>query len=135
MKEWKVRQQYFDLMNGENHKYGDDLNEVDIIEVDREDIVQYAIQHFKEYVDEWIYPSKSYVVAIAYAHWIAEDFNEDFYETLNDEELLLHDPYFVPYENDKYVYDEILEAVSVDDMGGMLHDIREYYREEILESI
>lgn len=135
MKEWKVRQQYFDMMNGENHKYADDLNDVEITEVDKEDIVEYAIQHFREYVDEWIYPSKSYVVAICYAHWISEDFDEDFYETLNDPELLPHDPYFVPYEDDKYTYDEIIEAIMPFDMTGMVPDIYEYYKEEILDSV
>ena len=134
MKEWKVRQQYFDMMNPDAD-WRDDLNKVKIVEVEAEYIVDEAIRHFEEHVDEWIYPSKSYVVAICYAHWISQDFDEDFYETLADPELLPHDPYFVPYEDDKITYDEIIEAVLPLDMVGMVPDIYEYYREEILESI
>lgn len=134
MKEWKIRQQYFDMVHG-SENYRDDLNEVEINLVEGDDIVEYAIQHFEEYVDEWIYPSKSYVVAICYATWIADDFDEDFYDTLNDPELLPHDPYFVPYEDDKYTYDAIIEAIGEIDMTGMVPDIYEYYKEEILESV
>jgi len=135
MQEWKVRQQYFDAMNGSDG-YKDDLNHVEINLVEGDEIVDEAIRHFKEYVDEWIYPSKSYVVAICYAQWISDDFDEDFYEVLNDSELLLHDPYFVPYDEDKYAYDEIIENVLPLDMrSGMVPDIYEYYKEEILDSI
>lgn len=136
MQEWKVRQKYFDMMNGTN-RYTDDLNDVDITMIDKEEIVDAAIQHFEEYIDEWIYPAKSYVVAICYATWIAQDFNEDFYELLNDPELLAgNDPFFVPYEEDKYTYDQIIDAVlPLDERGGMVPDIYEYYVEEILESV
>jgi hypothetical protein len=131
MKEWKIRQEYFHKMNKE---YSDDLNKVKITLSD--DIVDNVVRHFNEYVDEWIYPAKSYVVAICYASWIAEDFNEDFYELLNDPDLLAgNDPYFVPYEEDKYTYDEIIEAVLPLQMEGMVPDIREYYEEEILNAI
>ena len=123
------------MMNGTN-RYSDDLNDVDITIVDKEDIADAAIRHFEEYVDEWIYPAKSYVVAICYATWIAQDFNEDFHDLLNDPELLAgNDPYFVPYEEDKYTYDLIIEAIGEFDMTGMVPDIYEYYKEEILESV
>lgn len=134
MQEWKIRQKMFDMMQGTS-RFNDDLNEVDITEVEPDMIVSEAIRHFNEYIDEWIYPSKSYVVAICYATWISQDFDEDFYEVLNDPELLPHDPYFVPYDDDKYTYDEIIDAVVPVDMSGMVPDIYEYYREEILESM
>ena len=66
MKEWKIRQQTFDMLNG-SEGYKDDLNDVDINLVEGDEIIDEAIRHFNEYVDEWIYPSKSYVVAICYA--------------------------------------------------------------------
>ena len=131
MKEWKMRQEYFHMMNKE---YSDDLNKVKIKMTNN--VIEDAIQHFEEYVDEWIYPSKSYVVAICYASWISEDFDEDFYEVLNDPELLAgNDPYFVPYEEDKYTYDRIIEEVLPLQMIGMVPDIREYYEEEILHAL
>lgn len=134
MKDWKIRQQYFDMVNGSDG-YKDDLNEVEINLVEGDEVIEQAIRHFEEYVDEWIYPSKSYVVAICYAQWISDDFDEEFYETLNDPELLPRDPYFVPYDEDRYTYDAIIEAITPLDMTGMVPDIYEYYKEEILESV
>jgi hypothetical protein len=134
MKEWKIRQQYFSMVNGDA-EYKDDLRDVEINLVEGEDIITEAVRHFEEYVDEWIYPSKSYVVAICYATWIGDDFDEDFYDILNDAELLPHDPYFVPYDEDRYTYDAILDAIGEVDMTGMVPDIYEYYKEEILESV
>ena len=136
MQEWKIRQKYYDMMNCTN-SYKDDLNVVDINIIDKEQVVDAAIRHFEEYVDEWIYPAKSYVVAICYATWIAQDFNEDFFELLNDPELLAgNDPFFVPYEEDKYTYDQIIAVVlPLRQEGGMVPDIYEYYVEEILESV
>lgn len=131
MKEWKIRQQHFNLMNSD---FKDDLNKVDIKMTNN--VVEDAIRHFEEYVNEWIYPSKSYVVAICYATWISEDFDEDFYELLNDPDLLAgNDPYFVPYEEDKYTYDRIIEEVLPLQMVGMVPDIYEYYTEEIRDSL
>ena len=83
MKDWKARQMAFHATSGD---FRDDLNEVDI--VISEDIVGDAVMHFEEKVDEWIYPSKSYVVAICYAKWLEQDFDEDFYEVLDDPDLL-----------------------------------------------
>ena len=131
MQDWKVRQQYFHMMNKE---FKDDLNKVKIKMTNN--VVEDAIRHFNEYVDEWIYPSKSYVVAICYATWISEDFDEEFYELLNDPDLLAgNDPYFVPYEEDKYTYDKIIEEVLPLQTEGMVPDIYEYYSEEILNSV
>ena len=133
MKEWKIRQQYYHMLH--QGKYDDDLNEVDIIIKD--EVVDYAVLHFNEYVKDWIYPSKSYVVAICYASWIARDFGEDFYETLNDPELLMcNDPYFVPYDESKDVYDAIIQQISIPPgHKGMVPDIYQYYTKEILQSI
>lgn len=131
MKEWKVRQEYFHMMNKD---FKDDLNKVKIKMTN--DIVKESVRHFNEYVDEWIYPAKSYVVAICYAHWISEDFDEDFYELLNDPELLAgNDPYFVTYDEDKYTYDRILEEIMPLEMDGMVPEIYEYYKEEIRDSV
>ena len=127
MKEWKIRQEIYHRLN---RVYDDDLNKVDI--VFRENIVDEALRHFKERVDEWIYPAKSYFVAICYASWLAEDFNEDFYELLDDEMLLAgNDPYFVVYSNDRDTYDAILKDIQLPlAMTGMVPDVRGYYEDE-----
>jgi hypothetical protein len=128
MKDWKARQMAFHATSGD---FRDDLNEVDI--VISEDIVGDAVMHFEEKVDEWIYPSKSYVVAICYAKWLEQDFDEDFYEVLDDPDLLFgNDPYFVPYSEDEGTYQAILEEIHFDEHAGMVPDIYEYYKEEML---
>jgi len=128
MKEWKARQKAYHLTT---ELFKDDLNRVDI--TFSEDIVEDALMHFNEKVDEWIYPAKSYVVAICYAKWLERDFDEDFYETLDDRDLLYgNDPYFVPYSEDEKTYDAILAELDFSDDEGMVPDIYEYYQEEML---
>jgi len=127
MKDWKARQAAF---HHANKKYKDDLNDEEIVHSD--DIVDDVLMHFAQYVDEWIYPAKSYVVGICYAKWLEQDFGEDFYEVLNDPDLLFgNDPYFVPYSEDENVYDAILKELDFNEDLGMVPDIYEYYREEM----
>lgn len=127
MKEWRIRQELYHRLNKD---YTDDLNKIDV--TIKENIVDEALRHFNERVDEWIYPAKSYFVAICYASWIAEDFNENIYELLDDEMLLAgNDPYFVTYSNAKNTYDAILERVQLPlTMTGMVPDVRGYYEDE-----
>ena len=127
MKDWKARQAAFHAVTED---FKDDLNDVDVVISD--DIVADAVMHFEEKVDEWIYPAKSYVVAICYAKWLEQDFNEDFYEVLDDPDLLYgNDPYFVPYSDDEGTYNAILEEIYFDENAGMVPDIHEYYKEEM----
>ena len=129
MKEWKARQSAYHLTAS---LFKDDLTDVEI-NWQPDLVVEFALQHFKEYVDEWIYPSKSYVVAICYAHWLSRDFKEDFFDALNDPELLFNnDPHFVPYWQDKDTYDAILAELDFNEKLGMVPDIYEYYKEEML---
>jgi len=128
MKEWKIRQEIYHRLHKE---YDDDLNKIDI--VISEDIVGGALKHFKEYVDHWLYPAKSYFVAVCYAEWLSRDFNENFYDLLNDPLLLYgNDPYFKPYYEEKILYDEILKGVQRPiEMIGMVPHVRKYYESEI----
>ena len=128
MKEWKIRQEIYHRLNKE---YTDDLNKVEITLT--ENIVDDAMRHFYEYVDQWIYPSKSYFVAICYASWIAEDFGENLYELLDDEMLLAgNDPYFKIYSSDRSIYDQIISNIKLPlEMTGMVPDVRKYYEAEI----
>lgn len=128
MKEWKIRQEIYHRLH---KQYSDDLNSVEIHFTDN--IAEDALKHFHEQVDKWIYPAKSYFVAICYASWIAEDFGEDFYQLLDDDMLLAgNDPYFVPYNEDKETYDKILQQIKIPlPRTGMVPDVKEYYDEEI----
>lgn len=133
MKDWKVNQELFHRLN-KDHR--DDLTKINYI-FDSSNIKEDALEHFVGYVDEWIYPAKSYVVAYCYAAWLSEDYAEDFWLLLNDPDLLYgNDPYFVPASEDhEKVYDFLMENVGLPiPLTGMVPDIREYYEEECLEN-
>ena len=135
MEDWKVKQKIYHKLNRE---HDDDLNNVDIEISD--DIVNNAIRYFREKNVGWIYPAKSYMVALCYAFWIMEDYDENFYNVLKDPELLPLDPYFVTYEEDSNTYNEIIGIVFANNKGvlkmeGMVPDVRKYYDAELgLES-
>tara|TARA_B100001094_G_C17996969_1_gene703155 strand:- start:444 stop:806 length:363 start_codon:yes stop_codon:yes gene_type:complete len=113
-------------------EHTDDLNQVDIV-WKPDSIVDDAVLHFHEKVDEWIYPAKSYFVAICYANWIANDFNENFLDVLNDIDLLPHDPHFKVYSEEQTIYDDILWYANwKNNEQGMVPDVRKYYEEEML---
>lgn len=128
---WKTR---LDLFNSTAEEFTDDLNLVDIRT--EEDSVTWAVKHFNERVDEWVYPAKSYFVAICYATWISYDFGEDFYDLLNDPLLLAgNDPYFKTYQDDSETYNAIIDQIELPDplaQTGMVPDVRSYYEEEML---
>lgn len=131
MLDWKTRQQLF---NSTAEEFTDDLNKVDIRT--EEDSVTWAVKHFNERVDEWVYPAKSYFVALCYATWIHQDFGDDFYDLLNSKDLLAgNDPYYKTYNEDPETYNAILEQVKLPDalsQMGMVPDVRSYYEEEMM---
>jgi len=128
-KEWKINQEVYHRVN-QDHK--DSLYGYDILISD--DIINDAVDYFKNEELGFIYPAKSYVVAICYAHWLSKDFKEDFYKLLNDEELLYNnDPYFKTYNQDKNTYDEIIKRVlPFDEEKGIIPDIKNYYKSEFM---
>jgi hypothetical protein len=128
MKDWKVKQEIFHRLN---NKYEDDLNDK-YIELSI-DIVENAVKYFTTTELGWVYPAKSYVVGICYAKWISELYSENFYEILNDEDLLYgNDPYFIPYNQNKKDYDAIIKIVGLnfDENIGIIPDIKEYFIKE-----
>lgn len=130
MKEWKIRQEVYHRLK---LKYDDDLNTKNIQISD--DVVTDAVRYFRENDIGWIYPSKSYMVGICYAKWLAEYFGGNPIEYLNDPELLYNnDPYFIEYSRDKKTYDKILNIISwnFDNDMGMVPDVKEYFLEEFL---
>jgi hypothetical protein len=128
MKDWKVKQEIFHRLN---NKYEDDLNDKDI-ELNA-DIVENAVKYFTTTELGWVYPAKSYVVGICYAKWISELYSENFYDLLNDGDLLYgNDPYFTPYNQNKKDYDAIIKIVGLnfDENIGIIPDIKEYFIKE-----
>lgn len=113
-----------------NRDHEDDLKKFDITFSD--DVVSDAILHFREKTNLWIYPAKSYFVAICYASWLSEDFGEDFWDLLADPHLLAgNDPYYQPYGADPKTYDSIIsQLVFPLEYIGMVPDVRKYYEQE-----
>lgn len=128
--EWKVRQAIYHKLNP-NHD--DDLN-TKKVEITT-NIVENAIAYFTKRDIGWIYPSKSYMVAICYARWLAENFGGIPLEYLEDSELLYNnDPYFVEYSRDPKTYHQILNVISwdFDESLGMIPDVKQYFNDEFM---
>ena len=129
MKDWKINQELYHRLNVVHE---DDLSKVKIEKSD--DIINNAIRYFNEKDIGWIYPAKSYAVAICYAWWLTSDFKEDFYDLLNDKDLLYgNDPYFRHYGTSKDIYNAILDKVlPIDENKGMVPDIKKWYTAEFM---
>ena len=128
--DWKIRQEIYHRLTTE---YDDDLKTKDV--TISENVVDDAIRYFYDKNIGWIYPSKSYKVAICYARWLEHYFGGDAYDYLNDSELLYgNDPYFIEYSRDPKTYHEILETVTweFDENSGMVPDVKEYFLKEFL---
>lgn len=130
MNEWKVRQEIYHRLKKDHE---DDLSNHQI-EI-TENIVDEAIDYFMTSNKGWIYPSKSYMVAICYAKWLSEEFGGNPMIYLNDPDLLYgNDPYFVQYSIDSKTYDKILSVVgwNFDEKKGMVPDVKKYFKEEFM---
>lgn len=129
MKDWKIKQELYHRLNVVHE---DDLSKVNIQKTNN--VVDDAIRYFNERDIGWIYPSKSYVVAICYAWWLSHDFQEDFADLLNDKDLLYgNDPYFKPYSEDTDTYNAIIDKVlPINETKGMVPDIKKWYTAEFM---
>ena len=131
MNEWKIRQELFHRLN---KFHDDDLNDKDVILSN--DIVNNAVLYFTNTDIGWIYPAKSYMVAICYARWLSDEFGNTPFYYLNDPMLLYgNDPYFVEYDNASEIYNSILEKIGgwkFDQSTGLVPDVKEYFLKEFL---
>ena len=125
MKDYKIRQEIYHRLN---KQFSDDLNHIDFKLT--EDVVKEAVDYFFCTDKGWIYPSKSYMVAICYSRWLSENFGGNPLEYLNDSDLLhQNDPYFVTYVKDTNTYDEILGEIggwNFCEKSGMVPDVKRY---------
>jgi hypothetical protein len=131
MKEdWTINQEIYHRLN-QAHDDDLSLHEVEV----SDDIVGNAIKYFTTTELGWVYPAKSYVVAICYARWLTEQYGGVFYDYLEDPDLLYgNDPYFVTYSTDPKTYHSILNVVgwTFDETSGIVPDVRKYFNEEFM---
>ena len=129
LSEWKIKQEIYHRLNRE---HDDDLNDKDVIIT--ENVVDDAVRYFNETDIGWIYPSKSYMVALCYAYWLSEDYGGSPLLYLDDPDLLYgNDPYFKTYSEDSMTYICILQQINhwnFDQTKGMVPDVRKYYEAE-----
>lgn len=107
-KEWKQWQQVYNQLvqdhSDAGHKHARRIEE---------EIVENALFYLKEKANYGIYPAKSYMVGIIYATMIHRVYKEDFYDVLDDPDLLCgQDDFFVPYSKDKENYDKIIARLD-----------------------
>lgn len=113
-------------------KQFDDINlEHEYIDLKGDRLTDLVIEFFVG-GSQLIFPAKSYFVAIVYAACLEKYFNIPFYEALSQEDLLIDDKYFVPYNSDKLTYHRILDKIGdVWDYESIIPTVN-YFREEFL---
>lgn len=113
-----------------------DWNDKDLdITIDHSDVISQTI-HFFQTQSELIYPAKSYFVAIVYAKCLEQYFAQDFYKSLDDDQLIPDDPYFVPYSTDCQTYNIILDNISKDVLSyDSTKKTVEYFKKEFLVDV
>lgn len=139
IEEWKVRQDVYHRTNDQNDLR--DQKTLDQTEISGatsgENLISDIMLHFNSDPTNLIYPAKSYFVAVLYAKLLVEHFNADFYEVLDDPELLYgNDPHFIPYTEARPVYDTVLSKIGgiekIDLTKGQCPDVHQYFLEEFL---
>jgi hypothetical protein len=129
--DWKIKQEIYHRLN---NQHDDDLS-LHTVEIS-DDIVGSAVRYFLENTQGWVYPAKSYVVAICYARWLSTLYGGSYFDYLDDPDLLYgNDPYFVIYSADQETYRSIIDKVggwSFDETKGIVPDVRKYFEEEFM---
>jgi len=112
----------------------DYIDNNDIIYVSRQNLPERIIAYFNIEVTQLEYPAKSYAVAIIYAKLLEKYFDEDFYQALNDPDLLYNnDRFFVPYKEDQVMYDHVLSQISLNFNGWLptqVHKTIKFFEKE-----
>ena len=101
------------------------------IKQSKEDLIKLIIKFFSA-ESLLIYPAKSYFVAIVYAKCIEKYFHINFYDALNDKELLPDDKYFKTYNESKDIYDKVLESIGDIYQYDSIDKTVKYFKQEYL---
>lgn len=133
MKTWKMCQQIYNSLVQE-HTDAEHLHK----RVYSDEIVEHALDYVRHRHPYGVYPAKSYIIAIIYAHLLKETYQEDFYEVLNDPDLLYgQDTHFVPYSEDPETYDAIIDRLRTMPnwiAGGWAPFTVDYFHKECTEA-
>lgn len=87
------------------------------------EIISDSISYFTKEQNTLVYPAKAYAVAIIYAKLLETYFGIPFFVSLNDEELFFGTMKgFIPYQEHKNIYDDILKQISIDEIENSTFD-------------
>lgn len=132
MKDWKVRQHIYHALN----PITDYIDGEDIVQHNRSQLVQDIVDYFTGEQAELVYPAKSYAVAIIYAQLLNKYFGEDFWNALDDPDLLFgNDRFFVPFSEDPQTYKEAFAQIDTDVENLPWSQVRttiSYFKEEFM---
>ena len=126
---WRKRRAYSYLI----HEF-DDVNLPHTYKyVDNDTLINDVITFFRT-ESKLEYPAKTYFVAIVYAYLLEKYFDLSFKEALSQPDLLFDDPNFVPYQENKYVYDAILSKIKLSSIEKLASTQKtcSYFKEEFL---
>ena len=113
MKEYSYRRLTFYALRG--HDGHPDAHENFAITWDEQTVVEDAVGYLTDGSTYLRFPGAARAVAVAAADFVERHFGEDFYEVLDDPNLMHgNDPYFKRYSEDRPVYDAILRRVPRD---------------------
>lgn len=133
--EWKTYRKMYDRVMANRHT--DIIEDTELVVEDNVNVPA-AMKYLQEQSFPLIQPSKSRVVAIVYAKLLSIMHDGDFYEVLDDPELLTDDCYFVPYSQDKEGYDLLLANLpnvnKWETMGGWVPRTMKYFWMECTDS-
>jgi hypothetical protein len=129
MKDWKMYQQLYNSLVTD-HSDGSEKHGTTM----ETEIIENALRFVTSAEEHTTYPAKSYMVAVIYAKLLEEVYGENFYEVLNDPELLNgQDRFFIPYEEDPETYDAIkfrLETIpNWKESGWVPYTVNYFYLE------
>lgn len=107
MTEYEYRRTVFYQLN-EGRDFPDNHRNFDIA-IHDDTVVEDAVAYLTLGASHTRFPGAARAVAIATADFLNKNFGVDFYEALNDKNLMHgNDPYFKTYEEDKGIYDAII---------------------------
>lgn len=112
MKESTYRRKQYYALNPEQNWEDSHENFEIIEEYDRDAVVHHATRYFSHGDTYRYFPGAARAVAVCVAYLVHRHFGEDFYETLDDPDLMNgNDKYFKTYSEDREVYDRIIEQM------------------------
>lgn len=107
MTEYEYRRTVFYQLNADR-EFPDNHKNFDIT-IHEDTVVEDAVAYLTLGTSHTRFPGAARAVAIATADFLNKSFGVDFYEALNDPNLMHgNDPYFKPYSEDKGIYDAII---------------------------